>query len=286
MTGDIERLAEAGIVLPELPAAIGSYVPYIVSGDLVFVSGQLPWADGRIAYLGRVGVEVSVEDGAAAARLCGLALVAQVRAACAGDLDRVAAVVRLGGFVACEPGFADQPKVLNGASDLMVQVFADAGRHARAAVGVSSLPLNACVEVEGCSGSALPGEQRRSRFRPCQPPSPARAPGRENADVLVMFHVKHEGEKLLGVRSLVADKGRRPEAWEREGLKREGGKREGGKREGGKREGGKREGEGRRTSLGSPPADRAREIALFAVIACTCCGHPLDPRDKPGQARG
>lgn len=143
------RLAEAGIVLPELPAAIGSYLPYALAGDLVFVSGQLPWTDGRIAHTGRVGVELSMEDGVAAARLCGLALIAQVRAACLGDLDRVEAVVRLGGFVACEPGFADQPKVLNGASDLMVEVFKNAGRHARAAVGVPSLPLNACVEVEG-----------------------------------------------------------------------------------------------------------------------------------------
>lgn len=143
------RLAAAGIVLPELPAAIGSYLPYALAGDLVFVSGQLPWQEGRIAQTGRVGVELSLDEGVAAARLCGLALIAQVRAACAGDLDRVEAVVRLGGFVACEPGFADQPKVLNGASDLMVEVFEDAGRHARAAVGVSSLPLDACVEVEG-----------------------------------------------------------------------------------------------------------------------------------------
>jgi enamine deaminase RidA (YjgF/YER057c/UK114 family) len=150
MSGSIERhLAEAGIVLPDLPAAIGSYLPYATSGDLVFVSGQLPWAGGKIAHSGRVGVEVSLEDGIAAARLCGLALVAQVRAACAGDLDRVAAVVRLGGFVASEPGFAEHAKVMNGASDLMVQVFGGAGRHARAAVGVASLPLNACVEVEG-----------------------------------------------------------------------------------------------------------------------------------------
>ncbi|MCU0893475.1 MAG: RidA family protein [Rhodospirillales bacterium] len=143
------RLAAAGIVLPELPAAIGSYLPYAASGDLVFVSGQLPWQDGRIAHTGRVGAERNLDEGVAAARLCGLALIAQVRAACAGDLDRVAAVVRLGGFVACAPGFADQPKVLNGASDLMMEVFGEVGRHARAAVGVSSLPLNACVEVEG-----------------------------------------------------------------------------------------------------------------------------------------
>lgn len=150
MAGSIERrMAEAGIVLPELPTAIGSYLPYAVAGDLVFVSGQLPWAEGRIAHAGRVGVEVDLGDGVAAARLCALALIAQVRAACAGDLDRVEAVVRLGGFVASAPGFTDHAKVMNGASDLMAEVFADAGRHARAAVGVPSLPLNACVEVEG-----------------------------------------------------------------------------------------------------------------------------------------
>lgn len=150
MAGSIDlRLTEARIVLPELPAAIGSYLPYAVAGDLVFVSGQLPWTDGRIAHQGRVGGEASLEDAIAAARLCSLALIAQVRAACAGDLDRVEAVVRLGGFVASAPGFADHAKVLNGASDLMVEVFGDAGRHARAAVGVSSLPLDACVEVEG-----------------------------------------------------------------------------------------------------------------------------------------
>lgn len=150
MSGSIERrMAEAGIVLPEAPSAVGSYVPFVVTGELVFVSGQLPWIDGRIAHPGRVGVDVGVEDAIAAARLCGLALIAHVRAACSGDLDRVAQVVRIGGFVASEPGFADQAKVLNGASDLMVQVFAEAGRHARAAVGAASLPLNACVEVEG-----------------------------------------------------------------------------------------------------------------------------------------
>ena len=150
MNGSIERrMAEAGIVLPEAPKAVGSYVPYVVTGDLVFISGQLPWIDGRIAHPGRVGVEVGIEDAIAAARLCGLALIAQVRAACSGYLDRVAQVVRIGGFVASESGFADQAKVLNGASDLMVQVFAEAGRHARAAVGAASLPLNACVEVEG-----------------------------------------------------------------------------------------------------------------------------------------
>lgn len=144
-----ERLARLGITLPELPPAVGAYVPYRIVGDLVFVSGQLPWVDGRIAHPGRVGVETGLEDAAAAARLCALALVAQVREACAGDLDRVAAVVRLGGFVASAPDFLDHARVINGASELMVEIFGETGRHARAAIGCASLPLNAPVEIEG-----------------------------------------------------------------------------------------------------------------------------------------
>lgn len=148
--GRIERrLAGLGIALPALPAAVGAYVPHRIVGDLVFVSGQLPLTDGRIASPGRVGAEVTLDDAVAAARLCALALVAQVRDACAGDLDRVAAVVRLGGFVATSPEFFDHAKVINGASELMVEIFGEIGRHARAAVGCASLPLNAPVEIEG-----------------------------------------------------------------------------------------------------------------------------------------
>ncbi len=150
MAGNIDRrLERRGITLPALPAAVGAYLPYRVAGDLVFVSGQLPWIDGRIAYPGRVGAEVGLDDAIAAARLCALALVAQVREACAGDLDRVGALVRLGGFVSCAADFFDHAKVINGASELMVEVFKDAGRHARAAVGCASLPLGAPVEIEG-----------------------------------------------------------------------------------------------------------------------------------------
>jgi len=143
------RLNDLGITLPQAAAPAGNYVPWVRQGDLVIVSGQLPLRDGKIVTTGLLGASVSLEDGAAAARLCAINLLAQVQAACDGDLERVAQVVRLGGFVACTADFTDHPKVINGASDLMVAVLGDAGRHARAAVGCPSLPLNACVEVEG-----------------------------------------------------------------------------------------------------------------------------------------
>jgi enamine deaminase RidA (YjgF/YER057c/UK114 family) len=149
MPGTVEaRLSELGITLPEAAAPAANYVPYVVTGTLVFVSGQLPMEEGRIKYKGRLGDDLSLEEGQQAARLCGLNLIAQVRAAC-GDLDHVRRVVRLGGFVASSPAFTDHPKVVNGASDLMVEVFAEAGRHSRAAVGVAALPLGAAVEVDG-----------------------------------------------------------------------------------------------------------------------------------------
>ncbi len=150
MTGKIEaRLAELNITLPDAPAPAANYVPFVVAGDLVFVSGQVSMdADGfRTGKVGDGGV--SLEEAQESARLCGLALIAQVRAACGGDLDRVRQVVKLTGFVNGTPDFADHPKVVNGCSDLMVEVFGDAGRHARAAVGSGSLPLGVQVEIEG-----------------------------------------------------------------------------------------------------------------------------------------
>ena len=143
-----QRLKDLGITLPTPAAAVANYVPFVVTGNLVFVSGQLPLENGKPAVLGKLGAEVSVEDGVRAARLCGLGLLAQVRAA-VGDLDRVKRVVRLTAFVASTPDFTDQPKVVNGASDLMVEVLGDVGRHARVAVGAPSLPLNVAVEIEG-----------------------------------------------------------------------------------------------------------------------------------------
>ncbi len=150
MAGRIEaRLAELGIALPTPAAPIANYVPFSLSGKLVVVSGQIPLHDGKIAYSGKLGAAVSMEDGVAAARLCFVNLLAQLKAAAEGDLDRVARVLRLGGFIAAGPDFTQHAVVMNGASDLAVEVFGDAGRHARSTIGVPSLPGDAAVEVEG-----------------------------------------------------------------------------------------------------------------------------------------
>jgi len=143
------RLEELGITLPEAAAPAANYVPYVQTGNLVVVSGQITLENGTLKYVGRMGEDFTTEEGYEAAKLCGLNLIAQVKAACGGDLDRVQRVVRLGGFVNCTADFTDQPKVINGASDLMAAVFGDKGKHARAAVGVNTLPLGVAVEVEG-----------------------------------------------------------------------------------------------------------------------------------------
>lgn len=143
------RIEELGLTLPAAAAPAANYVPYVKTGNLVFVSGQITLKDGDLQFVGRVGEDFTTEEAYDAAKLCGLNLIAQVKAACGGDLDRVKRVVRLGGFVNCTPAFTDQPKVINGASDLMAEVFGDAGKHARAAVGVNTLPLGVAVEVEG-----------------------------------------------------------------------------------------------------------------------------------------
>ena len=149
MAGTINsRLADLGLTLPDAPAPAANDVPYVVTGNLVMISGQISAGpDGLIT--GRLGDGMSIEEGAAAARICGLNLIAQLKAACGGDLDRVVRVVRLGGFVNSTPDFTDQPKVVNGTSDLMVEIFGEAGAHARAAVGVAALPLGVAVEVDG-----------------------------------------------------------------------------------------------------------------------------------------
>ncbi len=150
MSGRIAaRLRELGLVLPAPAAAVANYVPWLVSGALVFVSGQLPLHDGKLAVAGRLGDGVSLDDGIRAAKLCALNLLAQASAAAGGDLDRIRRVVRLTGFIASAPGFTDQPRVMNGASDLMVEVLGEAGRHARVAVGAAVLPLDAAIEVDG-----------------------------------------------------------------------------------------------------------------------------------------
>jgi enamine deaminase RidA (YjgF/YER057c/UK114 family) len=149
MSGKIAaRLAELGLTLPVPAAAVANYVPFVISGSLVFISGQLPLENGKLVVAGRLGADIGIDDGVRAARLCGLNLLAQAAAA-AGGLDRIRRVVRLTAFVASAPDFTDQPKVVNGASDLMVDVLGEAGRHARAAVGVAALPLNAAVEIDG-----------------------------------------------------------------------------------------------------------------------------------------
>jgi enamine deaminase RidA (YjgF/YER057c/UK114 family) len=140
------RLAELGIVLPEPAAPVAAYVPVVIAGGLAHVSGQLPFVDGKLVT-GRLGEDVSLEQGIAAARACALMILAQARAAL-GSLDRLERVVKLGAFVNSSADFTDQPKVANGASELMAEVFGDAGRHARSAVGVPVLPLGAAVEVD------------------------------------------------------------------------------------------------------------------------------------------
>lgn len=140
------RLQELGLALPEPAAPVAAYVPVVVAGGLAHVSGQLPFIDGKLVT-GRLGQDVSLEDGTAAARACGVMILAQLKAAL-GSLDRVERIVKLGGFVNSTGDFTDQPKVVNGASELMVAVFGDAGKHARSAVGVPVLPLGAAVEVD------------------------------------------------------------------------------------------------------------------------------------------
>ncbi len=150
MAGRIEaRLQALGITLPTPAAPIANYVPFAVSGKLVVISGQIPLRDGKVAFTGKVGAEVTPEQGKDAARLCFINLLAQLKSAAGGDLDRVARVLRLGGFIAAPASFTQHAAVMNGASDLAVEVFGDAGRHARTTIGVPSLPTDAAVEVEG-----------------------------------------------------------------------------------------------------------------------------------------
>jgi len=149
MTGRVDsRLKELSITLPKAVAPVANYVPFVVSGNLVFISGQVTLGLNGLEYVGQVGKDFTVEEGQAAARLCALNLIAQLREACGGNLDRVTRCVKVTGFVNAVPGFAQHPEVINGASDTIVQVFGDSGKHARAAVGAGSLPRNVAVEVE------------------------------------------------------------------------------------------------------------------------------------------
>ena len=148
MSQTASRLAELGLTIPAAAAPVANYVGYTVSGKTVYISGQLPFQDGKLTCVGKLGAGVSIEEGYAAGRQCGLNILAHLKGACGGDLDRVARVLRLGGFVNSTPEFTESPQCVNGASDLMVAVFGDAGRHARAAVSVAALPAGAAIEVD------------------------------------------------------------------------------------------------------------------------------------------
>ena len=150
MTNIIEKkLQELNITLDEASKPAGSYVPYVISNNLVFISGQLPFIDGSITIKGKVGEEVSEDEAIQMAEVCAKALLSQLKSACGGNLDKVKRVVKLGGFVASSPNFINHPKIINGASNLIVKIFEDKGKHSRFAIGVTSLPLNAPVEIEG-----------------------------------------------------------------------------------------------------------------------------------------
>lgn len=142
------RLAALGISLPEAAAPAANYVPYVISGNLLFLSGQLPIEGGKVAVTGLVGGDVALPEAQRAAELCAINILAQAKAALSGDLTRITRVVKLNGFVASAPGFVEQHLVINGASNLIANVLGDAGKHARAAVGMASLPLNAAVEID------------------------------------------------------------------------------------------------------------------------------------------
>ena len=150
MAGQIDaRLKELDITLPEAASPAANYIPFVKSGDLVFVAGQIPFWNGEVRHIAKVGTDYDVEQAKQAAELCGLNLLAQMRVACDGDLDRITRCVKLGVFVNCIDGFDRQPEVANGVSDLMVNVLGDKGRHARFAVGANMLPRNVAVEVDG-----------------------------------------------------------------------------------------------------------------------------------------
>jgi enamine deaminase RidA (YjgF/YER057c/UK114 family) len=148
MSGYEEALAELGLTIPEMAAPVANFVPYVVTGDLVYVSGQIPMRDGKIDFVGKLGRDFDVEQGREAARACALNVLSVIRHACGGDLGKVARCIRLGGFINSADEFTAQPEVMNGASDLLVAVFGERGRHARTAVSVNTLPRGVAVEVE------------------------------------------------------------------------------------------------------------------------------------------
>ena len=144
-----QRLQKTGVTIPDAPSPAANYLPFTRTGNLVFVSGQVPFVDGKLEITGTVGKNASVEDAQGQAKVCAINLLAQLKVACDGDLDRIVRVVKLGAFVASADDFFNQPIVVNAASDLMVEAFGEAGRHARFAVGTNALPLNCLVEIDG-----------------------------------------------------------------------------------------------------------------------------------------
>jgi len=150
VSGRIEaRLDELGLSVPSAPVPAANYIPWVRTGNLVYVAGQVPMKDGKFLWVGKVGREYTVEDAKEAARFVGLNVLSQLKTALDGDLDRLVRVVKLNGFVNCVEGFGHQPHVINGASELMIEVFGEAGRHARSAVGVAGLPFGVAVEIDG-----------------------------------------------------------------------------------------------------------------------------------------
>jgi enamine deaminase RidA (YjgF/YER057c/UK114 family) len=143
-----DRLQSLGIKLPTPVAPVANYVPFVISDSIISISGQIPMGPNGLEFQGKVGTEVSIDDALKAARLCALNLIAQMSTATNGNLERVSRVIKLGGFVNCTDGFSDQPKIINAASDLMVDVFGEKGRHSRSAVGTNALPLNVPVEID------------------------------------------------------------------------------------------------------------------------------------------
>ena len=150
MSNDInQKLVELNIKLDEASAPAGSYVPYVITGNLVYISGQLPFIKGELTTKGKVGENVSVEKGIKMAEACAKTILSQLKEACNGDLNKVKKVVKIGGFVASAPDFTDHPKIINGASDIFVNIFGEKGKHARFAIGAAALPRDVPVEIEG-----------------------------------------------------------------------------------------------------------------------------------------
>jgi enamine deaminase RidA (YjgF/YER057c/UK114 family) len=143
-----ETLAGLGLTLPEVKPPVANFVPFVITGNLLYVSGQIPTENGQIVYIGKLGEKISVAEGQQAARLCALNVIAVLKLACDGDLNKLVRCIRVGGFVNSAPEFTDQPEVINGASDLLVSVFGERGKHARTAVGVAALPRGVAVEVD------------------------------------------------------------------------------------------------------------------------------------------